>query len=125
EGGIVPVYTKDCKILNNTIHEKNSRQGRLIRIVFDNDGLFVANNLISGPKIRNESKSEIKFVNNVVKDLTDAFVNPDRGNLHLKRRVSEITDRSVKVAEITTDIDNQPRDAKPDIGADELLAIRR
>lgn len=125
EGGIVPVYTKDCNILNNTIYEKDSRLGRLIRTVFDNDGLLVANNLISGPKIRNESSSEIRFVNNLEKDLTDAFVDPDQGNLHLKRGVSEIADKSVKLSEITTDIDNQPRGEKPDIGADELLAIRR
>jgi len=120
EGGIVPVYTKDCKILNNTIYEKNSRQGRLIRTVFDNDGLLIANNLISGPKIRNESKSEIKFVNNLEKDLADAFVNPTQGNLHLSRRTGEVIDKAVKLPEVTTDIDNQPRDQKPDIGADEF-----
>ena len=120
EGGIVPVYTKDCKILNNTIHEKNSRQGRLIRAVFDNDGLLIANNLISGPKIRNESKSEIKFANNLEKDLADAFINPTQGNLHLKSKLDEVIDRAAKLEEVTTDIDNQPRDQKPDIGADEL-----
>ncbi|MBC8217465.1 MAG: right-handed parallel beta-helix repeat-containing protein [Planctomycetes bacterium] len=122
EGGIVPVYTKDCKILNNTIYEKNSRLGRLIRTVFDNDGLVIANNLISGPKIRNESKSEIKFVNNIEKDLADAFVGPTQGNLHLSRRIGEVIDKAVKLPEVTTDIDNQPRDPKPDIGADELLS---
>jgi len=120
EGGIVPVYTKDCQILNNTVYEKDSRLGRLIRTVFDNDGLLIANNLIGGPKIRNESKSEIRFVNNLEKDLTDAFVDPTQGNLHLKSKLDEVIDRAAKLEEVTTDIDNQPRDQKPDIGADEL-----
>ena len=124
EGGIVPVYTKDCQILNNTIYEKNSRLGRLIRTVFDNDGLLIANNLISGPNIRNESKSKIKFVNNLVKDLEDAFVNPTQGNLHLKSKPDGVIDRAVKLPEVTTDIDSQPRGQKPDIGADELVTIR-
>jgi len=120
EGGIVPVYTKDCKILNNTIHEQNSRMGRLIRTVFTNDGLLIANNLISGPKIRNESKSKITFLNNVEKDFSDAFADQARGNLHLTRRITEIIDKAVKLPEVKTDIDNQPRNQKPDIGADEL-----
>lgn len=120
EGGIVPVYTKDCRILNNTIYEKDSRLGRLIRTVFDNDGLLIANNLLSGPKIRNESKSEIRFVNNLEKELEDAFIDPAQGNLHLKSKLDEVIDRAAKLEEVTTDIDNQPRGQKPDIGADDL-----
>ncbi|MBN2269978.1 MAG: right-handed parallel beta-helix repeat-containing protein, partial [Sedimentisphaerales bacterium] len=120
EGGIVPVYTKDCRILNNTVYEKDSRLARLIRTVFDNDGLLIANNLVSGSKIRNESKSEIRFVNNIEKDVADAFVDPTKGNLHLKSRLDEVIDGAVKLEEVTTDIDNQPRGPKPDIGADEL-----
>ena len=120
EGGIVPVYTKDCKILNNSIHEPDSRLGRLIRIVFDNDGLLVANNLLSGPKIRNESDSNIRFVNNLEKDLTDTLANPMQGNLHLTVLASDVIDKAVPLSEITSDIDQKPRSTKPDIGADEL-----
>ncbi len=45
EAGIVTVYTKDCKVVNNTIHDPESRLGRLIRPVFTNDGLTIANNM--------------------------------------------------------------------------------
>jgi len=121
EGGIVPVYTRDCKILNNTIHEPDSRLGRLIRIVFDNDGLLVANNLLSGPKIRNESDSNIRFVNNLEKDLTDVLANPTQGNLHLTVLAADVIDKAVPLSEITSDIDREPRSAEPDIGADELV----
>ena len=130
EGGIVPVYTKDCKILNNTVHEKNSRLGRLIRIVFDNRDLLIANNLLSGPGIKDEAIADVsdgkprmikmRIINNYEKYLTDAFVDPVAGNLHLSRRIGEIIDRAVKLPQVTTDIDNQLREQKPDIGADEF-----
>ncbi len=130
EGGITLVYTKGCKILNNTVHEKNSRLGRLIRVVFDNLDLLIANNLLSGPRIKDQAIADvsdgkprmirIRTVNNYEKDLADAFVDPAAGNLHLKSRINTIIDRAVKLPEVTTDIDNQPRGQKPDIGADEF-----
>ncbi|MHC4543632.1 MAG: GDSL-type esterase/lipase family protein [Planctomycetota bacterium] len=119
EGGIVPVYTQDCKILNNTIHEPDSRLGRLIRIVFDNDGLLVANNLLSGPKIRNESDSKIMFVSNLEKELSAAFVNPLQGNLHLKTSAVDAINKAETLSDVTRDIDGEAREDKPDIGADE------
>lgn len=121
EAGIVTVYTKDCKILNNTIHDPDSRMGRLVRTVFTNDGLLFANNLLSGPRISNESKSEVMFVNNLIKDLTGSFVDPKVGNLHLSDVKPEIVDRAVVFAEVADDVDGQPRGSKPDIGADELI----
>ncbi len=120
EGGIVPVYTKDCKVLNNTIYERESRLGRLIRTVFDNDGLLIADNLVSGPKIRNESDSQIRFVNNLEIDIADALVAPSEGNLHLTGRAVQAIDKGTKLTEVTGDIDGQPRGDNPDIGADEL-----
>ena len=82
--------------------------------------MLVASNLVSGPKIRNESDSEIRFVNNLEKDVAGAFVDPAGGNLHLRLRAREVVDRAVKLAEVTEDIDRQVRDGRPDIGADEL-----
>lgn len=121
EGGIVTVYTRDCQVLNNTIHEPDSRLGRLIRLVFDNNGLVVANNLLSGPDVRNESASQIVFVNNLATDLTAAFVDPARGDLHLAAEVADAVDKAKPLPDVPTDIDGQPRGAKPDIGADEFI----
>jgi hypothetical protein len=120
EAGIVTVYTADCKLLNNTIHDPESRLGRLIRTVFTNDRLVVANNLLSGPGMRNESESAISFSNNLIEDMTDYFVNPGEGNLHLAGRPADVVDVAVTQAEVPGDIDRQPRGAMPDIGADEL-----
>jgi len=121
EAGIVTVYTKDCKVLNNTVHDPESRLQRLLRSVFTNDGLVFANNLLSGPGMRNESESAISFSNNLIKDMTDSFVNPGEGNLHLSGRPADVVDAAVTKAEVAGDIDRQPRGSRPDIGADELV----
>jgi hypothetical protein len=121
EAGIVAVYTKDCKILNNTIQDPASKLQRLLRTVFTNDGLIIANNLLSGPGIRNESEREITFLNNIIKDVSDDFIDPARGDLHLKSNATEAIDKGKPIAQAVEDIDRQPRDSKPDIGADELI----
>ncbi len=121
EAGIVTVYTKDCRVLHNTIHDPQSRTNRLIRTVFDNDGLVVANNLLSGPGMSNESDSEIRFLGNLLQDVSGVFANPSRGDLHLTRAAAEIVDKAMVLAEASnTDIDGQSRGDRPDIGADEL-----
>jgi hypothetical protein len=121
EAGIVTVYTKDCKLLNNTIHDPQSKLQRLLRMVFTNDGLYIANNLLSGPGMRNESDSQIIFLNNLIKDVSDDFIDPARGNLHLKSTAIEAIDKGMVMSEVTEDLDRQPRGARPDIGADELI----
>jgi len=121
EAGIVTVYTRDCKILNNTIHDPGSRMGRLIRTVFTNDDLCIANNLLSGPRMSNESKSKITFTNNLIKDLTDGFADPAHGNLHLTNGALDVIDKGINLPDVVEDIDGEPRDTKVDIGADELV----
>ncbi len=121
EAGIVTVYTKDCKVLNNTIHDPKSRLGRLIRTVFTNDGLIIANNLLSGPGIRHESGSKVTFLNNIIKDFTATFVGPDYGDLHLTDAAIEAIDKGTPLAEVKEDFDGEPRRARPDIGADEFI----
>ena len=64
ENGIMADYTRDCRILHNTVYDPKSRLGRLIRLVDDNDGLWVANNLIDGPAIRIETHSRMKIEKN-------------------------------------------------------------
>ncbi len=119
EAGIVTVYTRDCKILSNTIHDPESKLQRLLRTVFTNDGLLIANNLLSGPGIRNESESKITFLNNLIKDVKDGFIDPARGDLHLKSTAIEAIDKGLAQAEVVEDFDRKPRGTKPDIGADE------
>ncbi len=119
QGGIVTVYTRDCRILNNTVFEPQSRLGRLIRVVFDNDGLCIANNLLCGRDIRIESDSSIRRQSNLAGDLTSLFVDPIRGDLHLIRSDARVIDRGIQLDEVTADIDGNPRKSRPDIGAHE------
>jgi hypothetical protein len=122
EAGIVTVYTQDCRVLHNTIHDPDSRRGRLIRTVFANDGLLVANNLLSGSKISHESDSPIQFLGNRIQDVSSVFVDPGRGDLHLAKAADGIVDEAVILSDgPVADIDGQPRGDKPDIGADEWI----
>jgi len=123
ENGILADYTRDCRILNNTVHDPAGRLGRLIRLVHANDGLLVANNLLSGPKVRIETKSAIKLKNNVAgRDLAAHFTDAARGNLHLKTAPPGVTGRGLPLPDVKDDIDGNPRPTEPDIGADEFTA---
>ncbi|MFO0889489.1 MAG: right-handed parallel beta-helix repeat-containing protein [Isosphaeraceae bacterium] len=94
ENGILADYTRDCAILHNTVHDPRSRLGRLIRLVHDNDGLRVVNNLLSGAPPRIESSSEIELRGNLAGDLTAAFVAPEEGNLRLTAAAKEAIDHA-------------------------------
>ena len=123
ENGILADYTRDCRIVYNSIHDPESRMKRLIRLVHDNDGLLVANNLLSGPPLRNESQSEIKFGGNVVKVLTAQFRDAAKGDLHLNAAVVGVTNAATRLSDVTEDIDRQPRREKTDVGADQAEAL--
>ncbi len=127
ETGILADYTKDCSILHNTIHDPTSRLQRLIRLVHTNDGLLVANNLLSGPPIRQDSvKGRTELRGNVVRrNLQNAFVDVKSGNLHLVRPAAGIVDAGNSLDRVRRDIDGDSRDRKPDIGADEYTAAQR
>jgi hypothetical protein len=121
ENGILADYTKDCKILHNTIFDPQSRLGRLLRLVHTNEGLLVGNNLLCGPPIRVESQSRITFRSNLEKDISAALVSPATGNLRLTERAVDAIDQAVPLLQAGEDIDRTPRDEKPDIGAHEFL----
>ncbi|MCR4411412.1 MAG: right-handed parallel beta-helix repeat-containing protein [Thermoguttaceae bacterium] len=119
ENGILADYTRDCRILHNTIHDPASRLRRLIRLVHDNAGLVVANNLLSGPEMRVETDAKIDFRGNVTRVLSERFADAAAGDLHLEGRVEGVVDAGVPLGDVPEDIDRQRRDAKPDVGADE------
>ena len=120
ENGILADYTRDCKILHNTIHDPKSRLQRLVRLVHDNEGLVVANNLLSGPAMRVETQSKVQSRGNaVVKDMTDRFVDAAGGNLHLRSRPAAAALAVDRVPEVGEDIDRQARGLRTTAGADE------
>lgn len=122
ESCIVADYTRDCMIAHNTIFDPDNRLGRLIRVVHENTGLLVANNLLIGPDVRNESSSAIQLLTNLVfpRD-PGCFVDIARSDLHLARMVDSVVNRGTALPQVREDFDGQPRDAQPDIGADEWI----
>lgn len=121
ESGIVADYAPNCLIAHNTIHDPTNKLGRLIRLVHDNEGLRVLNNLLSGAPIRNETRSRVLVRNNlVVPDYSFAFVDAARGNLRLTAKAVEAIDKAVPLPEVVDDIDGKRRGVQPDIGAHEF-----
>jgi hypothetical protein len=120
ENGILADYTRDCQILHNTIHDPTSRLKRLIRLVHDNDGLVVANNLLSGPAMRIETASSMQIEGNLTRDAGDWFADAARGDLHLKPEVRPVVPRVARRDDVSDDIDGQARAARTTVGADEF-----
>lgn len=122
EQGILADFTRDCRIVHNTVHDPESRLRRLIRLVHENEGLVVGNNLLTGPAMSVETRSRVRMIGNVNREMDEAFEDAGAGNLHLKRPVAGVVDAADPAAAEALDIDNQHRDAKPDVGADETNA---
>lgn len=120
ENGILADYTRDCRILHNTIHDPASRLKRLIRLVHDNDGLVVANNLLSGPAMRIETASSVHIEGNSTQDAGAWFADAVRGDLHLKPAVQPAVPRVARRDDASDDIDGQSRAAQTSVGADEI-----
>ena len=119
EGGIVSVYTKNCRIVHNTVYDPESRQGRLVRIVFDAEGFVVANNLLVGPAMRLETKDRINQQGNVVVRTADWLADVRAGNLHLAKEAADVVDAGDRKFAVERDFDGALRGEQPDVGADE------
>ncbi len=119
ETGILADYTKECRIVHNTVHDPKSRMERLIRVVHDNPGLVVANNLLDGPAVRMDTQAAVDLRGNLHGDHGALFVDPARGDLHLKAPAAAARGRAVPPPEVTDDIDGQRRKGTADVGADE------
>jgi hypothetical protein len=109
ENGIVADFTRDCQIVHNTVHDPSNRLGRLIRLVHDNEGLLVANNLLSGPALRNESVGAVLIRHNPSRDFTDWLLDAAGGNLRLKKNGATPLEKAELLDSVAEDIDRQPR----------------
>jgi len=119
EQGILADYTRQCRILHNTIHDPGSRLKRLIRLVHDNDGLVVAGNLLSGPPMRVDTDSPVTVEHNLTKDVTGWFADAAGGNLHLVPGALPESARVPRRKTVPEDIDGEARPSETAVGADE------
>jgi hypothetical protein len=123
--GILAETTRDCRIVHNTVHDPESRLRRLIRLAQSNDGILVANNLLSGAAMRVETPGPVEARGNVERELpADAFANARAGDLHLARDISGVWDAAEAVEDLAgEDFDGERRGARPDVGADERARV--
>lgn len=59
ETGILACYTRDCRILINTIHDPESRMQRLVWAHRTNEGLALKGNLLIGPPMKIETQDPV------------------------------------------------------------------
>ena len=120
ECNILVAHTRNCKIVNNTVHDPESQNGRLIRAVHANDGLVITNNIFSGPRIATQNnEGPITLKNNLIRPFGSYFIDPAKGNLHLNISAIDAINKATSDTDVSNDIDSQPRSSKPDLGADE------
>lgn len=118
ENGILADYTENCLIAHNTVHDPASRLKRLIRLVHDNPGLAVVNNLLSGPPMRVQTESAVRMAGNVTGELDDCFVNAARGDLHLTGDCGGVVRCAERIEAVPDDFDREKRLSATDAGAD-------
>ena len=98
EGNLFAAHTRDCRFLNNTVHDPDGRLARLFRAIADNKGLVVAGNIFSGPAIAGEliRGGTIDFHDNLNRPVADYFRDPAKGDLHLLSAARAAIDRGPK-----------------------------
>ena len=118
EGGIFADNTRDCMILNNTVHGSK----RLLRIIHINENITAKNNILSGADYKPEGftgKSDI--TNNLIdKNIGYYFTDVSKGNLHLTDKAGLAIDKASPLKQVEDDFDGTRRNGKPDLGADEF-----
>ena len=120
ENGIFTAYTRHCLIQHNTIHDPDSELERLIRVILDNEELVIANNLLSGPPLQNDSTPPARLVQNWITPRVDFFAAPEEGDLHLTKENEQIVGRADPAWSTERDIDGEKRSSPATIGADEF-----
>jgi hypothetical protein len=119
ENGIFAALTRDSQIQHNSIHDPASALQRLIRVIMDNQNLVVANNLLSGPPLQNQSNPRARLVGNLTVPQAGFFIAPAEGDLHLREAADEVVGRAEQAWMTVDDIDGTQREPVGDIGADE------
>ena len=95
----------DMPITNDLVQISNTPQKIITKISLPTTYMFIDTDKLNS------------YVYNLV---SNSFIDPARGNLHLKSTVAEAVDKGLARTEVVEDIDGERRGAKPDIGADEL-----
>lgn len=117
-------HVDDVKVYNNSIHHMDNVRDEETILLLDARNVDIRNNIVFS-KAKGPSGEGYKTANNLwFTDPSTAkrfFVDPPASDFHLKATAVEAIDKGVKLAEVESDWDGQPRTATPDIGADEII----
>jgi hypothetical protein len=119
EGAVTLAYTRDCRVVHNTLFDPDSRFRRGVRVVADAPGLVVAYNLLAGVTVQVEGGATVEQRGNVERAATGLFADPARGDLRLLGRPAGVVDAAAPDAGVTEDLDRRRRGPKRDVGAHE------
>ena len=111
---------KGTLVLNNTVFYPKSAFAS-IDLRFSETEAVVWNNLLFQlPRLREGARVDLQ--KNMVAQAS-WFVNPQEGDLHLKKYVPEVINRGKEHPLLKDDIDGKERIGAPDIGADEFYGL--
>jgi hypothetical protein len=119
--GLELCFCKDVKVYNNTFWRTN--YSRRMVLFFENmGGNTLKNNIVVGPAMVYGDPAPLPDTTGniwVRSNISSWFKNPSMGDLHLNAIATQAIDQGLVLAEVPNDFDDKPRDANPDIGADE------
>ena len=104
-------YTRDIRLVHNTVYDPENPRRRSLRIFGPNPGLHVAGNLIAGFDMRRErSEDEARFEHNVVdRGLAGVFRSPASGDLRLAPAAAGRLPRIPRSPHAAADVAGAPR----------------
>jgi hypothetical protein len=104
-------FTRDTRVLHNSLHDPENPRRRAVRIFAANPGLHLTSNLIHGFDIRQEqSDNDVHLNHNLVdRSLTGIFRSPISGDLRLTAAAAADLPRVPRSFHAPADIDHNAR----------------
>ena len=118
--GIELAQARGARVIHNTVVSGDGATGRYSSIDyrFSSTDAEIRNNLVRRITQRNDAMGNV--MDNLEMAPLSLFVSPETGDLHLRSDAAAAIDQGVVLEDPGLDLDGEPRDASPDLGADEL-----
>jgi len=119
ETGIELMNVIDVKVHHNTVVSQDEPFSS-IEYRWPNTRVEIINNIVS-QTIMERNNAKAHLMSNIENADINIFNGYESGDLHLISTAEQAIGNGMKIKETSYDIDNELRDANPDIGADEYL----
>jgi hypothetical protein len=121
DAGISVWDSPDTAVFHNTVIQNGTYPAAIEARYTSTTGVVIQNNLTDGRIILRDG-SPASIVSNYTSAAGDLFVDPTAGDLHLVETATVAIDQALP-GSLGSDWDGQPRDAMPDLGADEYVEV--